>query len=61
LSNIPHCCLQKEVGPCFSPNVADHPLRPAKDRWLGKPLPHLLSNLAQAYLTPILIFRIDLI
>ena len=58
LSNIPHCCLQKEVGPCFSPNVADHPLRPAKNHRLGKPLPYLLSNFIGAYLTPILIFKI---
>src|SRR6185312_9514262 len=29
LPNIPHCCLPKESGPCRSPSVADHPLRPA--------------------------------
>jgi hypothetical protein len=28
--------------------VADHPLRPATDRSLGKPLPYQLANLAQA-------------
>ena len=44
LSNIPHCCLQKEFGPCFSPNVVDRPLRPTKNHRLGKPLPHQLSN-----------------
>ena len=44
LSNIPHCCLSKELGPCFSPNVVDHPLRPTKDRGLGEPLPHQLPN-----------------
>jgi len=29
--------------------VAVHPLRPAKDRWLGEPLPHQLPNPAQAH------------
>ena len=36
-------------GPCLSPNVADRPLRPAKDRSLGKPLPYQLANLTQAH------------
>jgi len=31
LSKIPHCCLPWEFGPCLSPNVTDHPLRPVKD------------------------------
>ena len=31
LSNIPHCCLPQKFGPCLSPNVAVHPLRPAID------------------------------
>ncbi len=35
-------------GPCLSPNVADRPLRPAKDRSLGEPLPHQQANLTQA-------------
>jgi hypothetical protein len=30
--------------------VADHPLRPATDRRLGKPLPHQLANRTQAIL-----------
>ena len=42
LSNIPHCCLPKEFGPCLSPNVVDHPLRPTKDLRLGRPLPYQL-------------------
>jgi len=46
LSNIPHCCLKNELGPCFSPNVIDHPLRPIKNHRLGKPLPNQLSNSA---------------
>jgi len=33
-----------------SPNVADRPLRPAKDRRLGEPLPHQQANLTQAHL-----------
>ena len=44
LPNIPHCCLPKEPGPCFSPNVADHPLRPTKDHRLVKLLPLQLPN-----------------
>ena len=44
LSNIPHCCLPSESGPCLSPSVADHPLRPATDRRLGEPLPHQQAN-----------------
>ncbi|MEY3233898.1 MAG: hypothetical protein RL230_1169 [Pseudomonadota bacterium] len=31
-----------------SPSVADHPLRPATDRRLGRPLPHQLPNLTRA-------------
>ena len=30
--------------------MADHPLRPARDRRLGEPLPHQLANLTQAHL-----------
>ncbi len=30
-------------------NVAGHPLRPANDRRLGKPLPYQLANHAQAH------------
>ncbi|XLT95102.1 hypothetical protein HN873_016764 [Arachis hypogaea] len=33
-----------ESGPCLSPNVADHPLRPVTDHRLGKLLPHQLAN-----------------
>src|SRR5262245_10553164 len=49
LSNIPHCCLPSESGPCLSPSVADHPLRPATDRSLGRPLPHQLANPTRAH------------
>ena len=44
LSKIPHCCRSKASGPCLSPSVADHPLRPASDRRLGGPLPLQLAN-----------------
>ncbi|KAF1853503.1 hypothetical protein Lal_00046460 [Lupinus albus] len=37
-----------ESGPCLSPSVADHPLRPATDRRLGRPLPHQLANQTRA-------------
>ena len=47
LSNIPHCCLPQESGPCLSPSVADHPLRPATDHRLGEPLPHQQANRTQ--------------
>ena len=43
----------KGAGPCLSPSVADHPLRPAKDLGLGEPLSHQLPNLTQAHLTAI--------
>ena len=36
-------------GPCLSSSVADHPLRPARDRRLGEPLPHQLANPTWAY------------
>ena len=48
LRKIPCCCLPQESGPCLSPNVADHPLRPAMDRRLGRPLPHQPANPPQA-------------
>jgi hypothetical protein len=56
LSNIPHCCLLLEDGPCLSPIVADHPLRSTKDLRLGKPLPHQLPNPTRAHLTAINLF-----
>ena len=49
LRKIPHCCLPKESGPCLSPNVAGHSLKPATDRGLGEPLPPQLANRTQAY------------
>ena len=50
LSNIPHCCLLMESGPCLSPSVADHPLRSTKDLRLGRLLPHQLPNPTKAHL-----------
>ena len=37
----------KKPGPCLSPSVVDHPLRPTKDRRLGKLLNYQLPNLPQ--------------
>src|SRR5256885_16410024 len=48
LRKIPNCCLPYEAGPCLSPSLAGHPLRPATDRRLGRPLPHQLANPPQA-------------
>ena len=50
LRKIPHCCLLEESGPCLSPSVADHSLKPATHQSLGGPLPHLLANGPQAAL-----------
>jgi hypothetical protein len=50
LCNIPHCCLPEESGPCLSPRPADHPLRPATRRRLGRPLPHQLPDRPQTHL-----------
>ena len=36
LSNIPHCWPKNQPGPYFSSSVVGHPLRPTKDRRLGK-------------------------
>src|SRR3546814_20912183 len=49
LSNIPHCCLPSESGPSLSTSVDDHPLRPAIDRRLGRPLPHHSANPHRAH------------
>ena len=53
LRKSPHCCLPEEFGPCLSPNVAVHPLRPATDHRLGEPLPHQLANQTRAHLPAI--------
>ena len=50
LPMIPPCWLLKKPGPCLRPSVADHPLRPAKDLQLGKPLPYQLPNPTKAHL-----------
>jgi hypothetical protein len=36
LSNIPYCWPKNQPGPYFSSSVVVHPLRPTKDRRLGK-------------------------
>ena len=38
--------------------MADHPLRSATDRRLGRPLPHQLTNQTQAHPVPINLWRI---
>ena len=53
LTNIPYCCLPYKSGPYLSTSVGDHPLRTPKDRSLGEPLPHQLTNLTHAHLIPI--------
>ena len=45
-------------GQCLSSNVADHPLRSATDRRLGRPLPHQLANQTRAPLIPINLFSL---
>jgi hypothetical protein len=57
LCNIPHCCPPKESGPCLSPCLADHPLRPATRRRLGRPLPHQQADRPQAHPEAIETFR----
>ena len=52
LCNIPHCCLPQESGPYLSPNVADHPLRPATRRRLGRPVPHQQTDRPRAHPIP---------
>ena len=49
MRKIPHCCLPKESGPCLSPNVAGHSLKPATDRGLGEHLSPQLANRTQAH------------
>lgn len=39
-----------ESGPCFSPSVVVHPLRPTKHQRLGNLLHHQLPNTKKAYL-----------
>ena len=40
------------LGPCLSPHVADHPLRPATRQSLGKPLPYQQADRNKADLFP---------
>ena len=49
-SGFPHCAIfptaaSRRSRAVSSPGVANHPLRPAKDRSLGEPLPHQQANL----------------
>ncbi len=45
-----HCGKFPTAASRLSPSVADHPLRPATDRRLGRLLPHLLANQTRAHL-----------
>ena len=51
LSNIPHCWLKNQPGPCLSSSVVGHSLKPTKDQRLGKLLTYQLPNLTQKYLS----------
>src|SRR5699024_5356199 len=51
LRKIPYCCLPLEYGPCLIPSVADHPLRSATHRRLGRLLSHQLANAPRAHLS----------
>ena len=53
LSKIPDCRFRMELGPCLSPDVAVHPLRPATDHWLGRLLLYQLPNPAKHHLRAI--------
>ena len=48
LPKIPNCCLPQESGPCLSPRLAGHPLRPATDRRHGGPSPRRPPNRPRA-------------
>jgi hypothetical protein len=41
---FPTAASRRSLGSCLSPSVVDHPLGPATDHHLGKPLPHQLTN-----------------
>ncbi len=45
-------------GPCRSPIVADHPLRPATRRRLGRLLPHQQADRTRAHLKAAYAFTI---
>ena len=52
LTNIPHCCLPQESGPCLSTSVGDLPLRTPTHRRLGGPLLRQLANAPHAHPQP---------
>ena len=41
---FPTAASRRSLGRVSVPVWPDHPLRPARDRRLGKPLPHQLAN-----------------
>ena len=46
---FPTAASRRSLDRVSVPSVADHPLKPAKDRRLGEPLPHQLANLTWAH------------
>ena len=52
MCKIPHCCLPQESGPCLSPSVTVHPLRPATRHRLGRPSPHQQADRPRAHPPP---------
>ncbi len=62
---FPHCAIfptaasRRSLGPCLSPNVAVHSLKPATDRRLGEPLPHQPANQTRTVLLPARAFHTE--
>ena len=50
---FPTAASRRSLGPCLSPSVAAHPLRPATDHCLGRLLPSQLANRTRAPLSAI--------
>lgn len=55
---FPTAASIRELGPCLSPNVANHSLKLAKNRGLGNLLHHQLPNSIYSYLLAINFFFI---
>ncbi len=53
LRNIRCCSPPWRSGQCLSPDVADHPLRPATRLSLGRPLPYQQADMTRAAPKPI--------
>ena len=57
LSNIPHCCLPEESGPCLSPSVGGLPLGTPRHHRHGGPLPRRPANATRANPAPPKLWR----